>query len=64
MLLLEQNTTIKDKINKNNKTKLDINKNKSRKYKVKAIYNYIVFIKCLTGHFIRLYYLFLYKNYL
>ena len=57
MLLLEQNTTRKRRVDENNATKLDAGSNEGGKYKVKAIYNSAVYIKKSSGHLPGLYYL-------
>ena len=57
MLLLKQDTIRKKQVNKNI-TKLDADNNDNKKYKVKAIYNSIVYIKKLkSSHLLDLYYL-------
>lgn len=64
MLLLEQNTTRKEQVDENT-TELDTGKDESRKYKVKAIYNSMVYTKDLElGHLPELYHLVFWKNYL
>ena len=54
--MLEQNTTKKERVNKN-VTKLDVDNNKSDKYKVKAIYDSVVYAKESISYLPGLYYL-------
>ena len=56
MSVLEQNTTKKKQINKNNTIKLNTNKY-SREYKVKAVCNGVVYTKESTSYLLRFYYL-------
>lgn len=63
MLLLKQNITRKGQIDKN-AIKLDTS-NDNKKYKVKAIYNKVIYAKKLKSkHLSGLYYLVSWKNYL
>lgn len=64
MLLLKQNSTRKNQVDEN-ATKLDIGNNKSREYKIKAIWDSIVYAKkSELDNILRLYYLVLWENYL
>ena len=57
MLLLEQDTIRKRRVDKNNVTKLDVGNNKSGKYKMKTIYNNAVNTRESPSYLSRLYYL-------
>lgn len=57
MLLLEQNTTKKGQVVKNNITELNAGDNKGGEYKVKAIYDSAIYVNESAGHFPGLYYL-------
>ena len=56
MLLLEQNTTKKEQVDKN-VTKLEFKVGNSKKYKVEAIWNSAVYAYKIEDHLLGLYYL-------
>ena len=64
MSVLEQNTIRKKYVNRNNPTKLDVNDNHNRNYKLKAIFNNAVYIRESTSYLAKLYNLVFWKNYL
>ena len=57
MLLLKHDTTRKKPVDENKVPELDASNKDSGKYKVKIIWDNIVYIKELAGHLIGLYYL-------
>lgn len=57
MSILKQDTTKKKWANKNNKVELGVSNNESKKYKIKAIQDSMVYAKKLVGHLSKLYYL-------
>ena len=57
MSLLEQDTTRKGRVNKNEVTKLDTSKNESSEYKMKAVLDNAIYKKKVASHLLRLYYL-------
>ena len=63
MLLLEQDTTRKGRVDKD-ATKLDAGNNKSEEYKIEAICDSAVYIRESANHLPGLYYLVFWKNYL
>lgn len=67
MLLLKQNTIIKEQINQNNamsELKREFKTKNNKKYKVKAIMNSVVYGKKINNQIQGLYYLVLWKSYL
>ena len=61
---LEQDTTRKGRVDKNNATELDAGNNDSKEYKLEAIWDNAVYVKESTCHLPRLYYLVFWKSYL
>ena len=57
MSLLEQDTTRKEQVDKNNVVELDANDNKGGGYEIEAIWNSTVYLKESAGHLLGLYYL-------
>ena len=57
MSLLEQNTTKKGRVDKNDASELDAGDNESEKYKVKAIWDSVVYARKSTSYLPRLHYL-------
>ena len=64
MLLLEQDTTRKGRVDKNDATKLDAGDNKNGKYKIEAICDNAVYVRESAYYLPRLYYLVSWKSYL
>ena len=65
MLLLEQDTNKKGRVDKNNTMVLDADDNESEAYKIKVICNSAVYMrKSETDHLLGLYYLVFWKSYL
>lgn len=63
--LLEQNITKNGQVDKNNMIELDASDNKSGNYKIKSIWDSIIYAKISKSeHLLGLYYLFLQKKYL
>ena len=60
---MEQNTTKKGRMDKNNITKLDASDD-SKKYKIESIRDSTVYAKKLVGYLLGLYYLVSWKKYL
>ena len=64
MSLLEQNTTRKKRVDKNNAVELDAGDNKSGKYKIEAIWDSPVYAQgSKSGYLLEFYYLMLWKSY-
>ena len=62
MSLLKQDTTKKERINKNDAIKLNIVTDEDRKYEIEAICNNTIYTKESKGHLLELYYLIFWKT--